>query len=371
MKKKILIFQPTIGSYRIDFVNALSKQFDVSVYIEDRIQPNTIFDVSELDEKLLIHPNKLKKIFKLKKRIFYGGYFKAIREWNPDIVLVSEFGVDAIMAIIYKTLFNKNYKIISICDDSYDMLANDADFTYIHKFMRRTITPFLDNLVLVEPKSVEWYQKKYGKGIYFPIISDENILRSRYEKSLMIADQYVKKYFLEDKKVILYVGRLVEIKNVQSLIKAFDCKDFKDSVLVIVGDGDYSSALHDIAQKSHNIIFTGRLTGNYLYAWYNLASVFVLPSLIEPFGAVTNEALIGGCLSLVSNKAGSRALIKEGVNGYTIDPNDVDDIRQKLKKSLTISNSIEPYDLKVRPSKMMMSFKDEFARFCSEIMIDL
>ena len=78
--------------------------------------------------------------------------------------------------------------------------------------------------------------------------------------------------------------------------------------------------------------FTGRLEGDALNAWYNVADVFILPSYLEAFGAVTNEALLAGCYVLVSQKAGSSCLVVEGENGYTFQPYNVDELVQKMRQ---------------------------------------
>lgn len=108
--------------------------------------------------------------------------------------------------------------------------------------------------------------------------------------------------------------------------------------------------------SNHNIIFTGRLEGDYLYAWYNIAEIFILPSIKEPFGAVTNEALLGGCFSLISDKAGSNCLIKKGINGYVFNHSDYIEFINILKKS-TSEIPLRDYPLKLRDSKMLYSFE--------------
>jgi glycosyltransferase involved in cell wall biosynthesis len=133
----------------------------------------------------------------------------------------------------------------------------------------------------------------------------------------------------------LYVGRLVEIKNVKTTICAFSRLNQKENVLVVVGDGPEMTSLKQMAQNSEaNVIFTGRLEGDDLYQWYNIANYFVLASYLEPFGAVTNEALLAGCWCLISNKAGSQCLIEDGKNGYTFYPTDIDDLANKMLLSL-------------------------------------
>lgn len=364
--KKILIFQPTIGAYRIDLFNTLSKHFNLNIYIEYSQSDFEIYN-PELSKNLLCKPNILKKNLKLINRQLYKGYWSAIKKSKPDIVLVSEFGFNAIASIIYRIFTKKRYKIISLCDDSFYMLSTGKNFSRIHKFIRGLITPFLDNLILVEPDACEWYKKRYHKGIYFPIVSDEIRMRREYTDSLNKSDEYIRQYQLEGKKIILYVGRLIEIKNVESLIHAFKKIYSHDTNLIIVGDGEQAQYLKEISSDNPNIIFTGRLHGQELYAWYNIAHILALPSIIEPFGAVTNESLVGGCKVLISNRAGSRCLVKDGINGYHINPSDINDIASKME--IMISNITTTCHLPttLRESLMIEDYPSLTTNLISEI----
>ena len=364
--QKILVFQPTIGTYRIDFFNMLAKCFDLKIYIEYDESAFEIYNPDLWKNLLLCHPNILQKSIKLKKRQLYKGYWSIIESYKPDIILVSEFGINAIASLAYKQLYRKKYKVISICDDSYDMLNNRRDFSKYHRILRKLIVPCLDNIILVEPESQRWYQEHYNKGIFFPIISDEARLRIEYEQALEISNKYITEYSLKGKKIFLYVGRLIEIKNVESLIKAFKKIHSDDSKLVIVGDGNQANYLKELSSDNNNILFTGRLHGKELNAWYNIANALILPSFVEPFGAVTNEALIGGCKVLISNRAGSKCLIKNGINGFYINPADINDIAMNMQEAL--STSIEcPESAKLRKSLMLHSFNDLFSDLIADI----
>ena len=321
-KLRLLIFHPTIAPYRIDLFNRLSKEFETKICLSYRNLRDQKFDnYDKLIEKLEFKPHYLKKFLTIRNRVLCRGYWKEISKYDPDIVIVSEFGLDALSAISYRFLFRKKYKIVSICDDSYNMLNADNDFSTVHRSLRKKVVPRIDELILVEPKSAEWYRHNYPKGICFPIVAEDNRVRDEYKAALCKSQKYIDQYTLAGKHLFLFVGRLVSIKNIDLLIRAFSASKNKDSVLVIVGDGPERENLEQAAKESgRNIIFTGRLEGEDLYAWYNLATCFILPSIQEAFGAVTNEAMLGGCKCLVSVNAGSQSLVTEGINGFTFSP---------------------------------------------------
>jgi len=62
-----------------------------------------------------------------------------------------------------------------------------------------------------------------------------------------------------------------------------------------------------------------------LCVYYSMASVFVCPSVSEPWGLVINEALASGLPVLVSTGCGAaRSLVKDGNNGWTFPPGNED-----------------------------------------------
>ena len=194
----------------------------------------------------------------------------------------------------------------------------------------------------------------FGKGIFFPIIVDEQKTECKYEKILPISESFVKQYGLEGKKVLLFVGRLVALKNVGRIIDAVKQISNTELRFVIVGSGDEEKSLKEKSALDNRIIFVGRKEGDALYAWYNIASVFVLASYQEPFGAVTNEALLGGCRCLVSKKAGSHCLIDPDINGETFDPYNLNEIKDKIEHEMSSSTALK---LPLTKRKSLMTFQ--------------
>lgn len=365
-RKKLLVFHPVIAPYRIDFFNTLSKIYDMDIYMFKGNLSSQKFKYENITRQLLFTPKILDKYYNLLFFRLRKGVVFAIKNSNPDIIMVSECGIETIIVIIYKFLFRKKYKIISIIDDSYDMLKNNNQISLKHTYAEKIVIPHCNNIINVEPKVVAYFKKLYNKGIYFPIVRDEDRLRDTYNKVLPISEKYINTYNLQDKKVLLFVGRLVKIKNVSFAINVINKLKADDLCLVIVGSGDYEDDLKSQANGNPNIIFTGRLEGEALYAWYNVAEFFILPSTLEPFGAVTNEALIAGCFCFISEKAGSNCLIKDGINGFVFNPCDEQNFTILLKKSLSNIN-LRTYPLRIKESRMC----DDFSTFIDDLVSEI
>ena len=330
---KLLVFHPTIAPYRIDLFNDLSKAFQTRICLRYWNLRDQTFDYQKIYTRFQFRPVYLKELFRFRGRSFSWGYWKQLNDYQPDLVLTEEFGLGTIRVLLHRYWKRKKYKVVTLCDDSYDMIVGKNDFSWWHRMARRYIAPRLDDIIVVNPQVRDWYQEHYGKGYFLPIIQEEEYARMRYRKVLERVHVLQQRYSLDRKKVFLFVGRLVALKNVKTVLRAFARLDPKKNLLVIVGDGPEMNHLQLLAKQLNvQARFTGRLEGDALNAWYNVADVFILPSYLEAFGAVTNEALLAGCYVLVSRKAGSACLVVEGENGFTFQPNDIDDLVQKMRQ---------------------------------------
>ena len=319
-----------IAPYRIDLYNYLYTNFNCEIFFlyKDMVWQN--FDTRPLYSQCCYEPHFLRCI---RKRKIVFGLKRLINKYRPECIFVPEFSILTIQVLLIKYLFNYKYKVVSICDDSYDMLMGN-DFSILHRWAQRIVTPLLDNLFLVDNQVCAWYREHYKKGVWMPIISDEIKKRKIYASLLPLSTKLEQDNGLKGHKVILFVGRLVALKNVSVLIKAYS--PIKALArLVIVGDGECRTELEALDKElGTKALFVGRKEGDELLAWYNIADIFVLPSTQEPFGAVTNEALLAGCYSLISEKAGSSSIIIPGENGEIFDPYFVEELTSLLAKYL-------------------------------------
>ncbi len=326
-----LFFRTSIAPYRVDTYNALHSILDCKMYFMSRTDDSQDFKTEKIDSRCQFKPIILKK----KKFLgipYYADIWKYIKENKPKTVVVPEFKLITIQALAYKWLFNRHLKVISMCDDSYDMVAHGKDFTRTHTIARKVITPFLDDLLLADIKVKDWYQNHYKKGIWMPIIRDEKVEIPLYRRAQALSEEFKSKYKIQGKRILLFVGRLVDVKNLPTLIEAVGMTE-TDFTTVIVGDGPLKDQLQAQAkQTGKDILFVGRFDDDEIRAWFNIADIFVLPSTTEAFGAVTDEALLGGCFALISNACGSSCLIDD-TNGRLFDPNSPNELADLIDSS--------------------------------------
>lgn len=158
-------------------------------------------------------------------------------------------------------------------------------------------------------------------------------------------------------------NRFVERKNLSRLIEAYAkyVKSFQAEggkgiwPLVLLGDGELRNDMVATALKLGLEILAGDLNPNSeklktpaqvgqvvfpgfrqideLLEFYSGAGAFIHPALSEPWGLVINEAMASGLPILSSNNVGAaEELLKEGVNGFSFDPNNVEELATVLKR---------------------------------------
>lgn len=140
--------------------------------------------------------------------------------------------------------------------------------------------------------------------------------------------------------VFLFVGRLSAEKGINTLVEAFRIlkERVRDAELRIVGTGPLGNQLKQQvadAGLQDSVHFLGSLQDEPLSREYFGATCMVLPSLREPWGLVTNEALAHGCPVLVSESCGCvPELVVDGVSGYAFPAGDVPALHRVMLKSL-------------------------------------
>lgn len=150
--------------------------------------------------------------------------------------------------------------------------------------------------------------------------------------------EYRKRYNIDNnEKVLIYSGRLIDIKNVDSVIKAMARLKRSNLTLLIAGGGVLEEKLKKLAKELNvKVVITGFISEQEeLFKHYFAGDALILPSIYEPWGLVVNEAMFAGLPVLVSNICGcSLDLVKESENGYIVNPDDINDIGKKIEKIL-------------------------------------
>ncbi len=138
----------------------------------------------------------------------------------------------------------------------------------------------------------------------------------------------------DDLVLLLFVGRLVEQKAIDTLLAAFELAASRNATLglAIVGDGPERSAVEAAARRfSGRIWFPGRENQQGVVSWMRSSDIFVLPSRREPWGLVVNEAMVCGLPVIASDACGCvDDLVVAAQNGYVVPVNDIEKLAQAI-----------------------------------------
>jgi len=157
-------------------------------------------------------------------------------------------------------------------------------------------------------------------------------------------DEVRKKYRLPE-SYFLSSSRFIAKKNLPRLLQAYALYRKKAKIgnqkteiwnLVVLGDGLLHEALNSQLStlNLHGcVLLPGFKQYPELPAYYGLGSAFIHASTTEQWGLVVNEAMASGLPVLVSNRCGCAVdLIKDGVNGFTFDPYNVEQLAGLMLK---------------------------------------
>ncbi|MCZ0702292.1 glycosyltransferase involved in cell wall biosynthesis [Natronobacillus azotifigens] len=244
----------------------------------------------------------------------------------------------------------------------------DDYLTYYHlQFMKKWIWKYMT-----------WFHRPFEK-VYVPSPSTKaKLLSKRMHPNIDIwgrgvdaiqfspekkSDKIRMKYQIQEKNIVLYVGRLSPEKDIDIVFDTFHSlpKELKKSThLVIVGDGPLYQTLS--TDHCKQITFTGFLEREELAEMYASTDVFLFPSPTETFGNVVLEAQASGLPVIGANAGGVQHLLQDNQNGFLCKPKSVNDFVTKTTTLLTNDQLRQDIGKKARAFALEQSWNRIFDR---------
>lgn len=305
------------------------KYFINSVYL--------LFDFIEPDAKLIFHFNHFR----------YEAIFSLLREYWPSCKIVLSihyfnwcFPLNG-NTTYFRQIINKLPEEITETIEKETVATYKEDKSFLHS---------ADHIICLAQYAKYLLCSEYDipetkMSLLYNGLKDEALFLAPDEKSAIRKQLHL----TPDEKIILYAGRLDDIKGVDHLIQAFRLllQERDDCHLVIIGDGEYAKCLKECTDDWGKIIFTGKLTKEDVYRFYQVADVGVMLSKHEQCSFVAIEMMMHGLPIIASNSTGLDEMVQEGYNGYkipTIENKaevsfDIDQCYRFLSRSLKDENS--------------------------------
>ena len=134
----------------------------------------------------------------------------------------------------------------------------------------------------------------------------------------------------------LFVGRFIPLKGIHYLLEAwrlFCARQGGPATLVLAGDGEQRGELLSKVQQLGltNVKFTGFIQHEKVCGLYKAAEVFASATLQDACSVSLSEALASGLLVIASKYDGASVdLVRDGANGWVVDPHDLNDLADKF-----------------------------------------
>ena len=239
-------------------------------------------------------------------------------------------------------LFTKSKKVLMI--HGAEQFAVSSAFPWYDRIYVRIFMPlyaiFADKIITTTKLGIE----DLAKYLFFIRKNKFTYVYEGISKRFKVIDEFeadkIKTEYELPDKFILFIGGLTPLKNFSRAIRAFDIlADEFDCHLVVVGfkKFKYVNDLEEIKKikNKDKIKFCGFIPDDALPAFYNLADLYLFPSLYEGFGLPVLEAFASGC-PVVTSKTGCTREVAGGA-AVLADPYSVSDIAEKMKLVLTNS----------------------------------
>ncbi len=348
-KPRVLFVHHKCLWYRIPIFNMLAKKYDTCfIFTKEK----------KVDD--------LKAEYRIIKRHGFGflniavGLIPALFRYKYDLVVFPQPNspgelIDCLICFFAVKVRRKPYTIWSGLwkwKEDKDLLP-----TRLYKALGREIVGYIYR----NANSCVSYGTKHSDYLLHLGVPAEKIFIAPQSSVLNTSNCDVKKVKddlgIAEKKIVLYVGRLIELKGVNYLIEAFARirQERKDVCLIIIGgDGWYGKTkeklisvdrLKILSEKlglklDQDIFFLGEVENNNLSAYYLISNIFVLPGIThrigEAWGLVLNEAMQFGKPVISTDAVGAAYdLIEDGINGFRVPERDVEALYKAMCKILS------------------------------------
>jgi len=288
------------------------------------------------------HNHEVLRNRSLKKGIFNGFFglmnfsiYRKLKKDRPDVlVIVGWHYFTFIWAVICCKLLH--IKVYVRGDNSIDgdMQLSKLKRAIKHFAYGKLLFPLYTKITYVGVKNKLFYES-YGvkdtKLIHMPHAVDNKRFRDYFNLNQQYVGEVRRFLEIPNKFSVLFIGRLHEEKRILDLIEAI--ASLGDNVhLTIVGDGK----IYDDVEKACNIYnkdsfkLVGFKNQGELLNYYLTADLFVLPSQLETWGLVVNEAMNFNLPIIVSDTVGCGLDLCRDQNGFIFKRGDVKSLTSRI-----------------------------------------
>jgi glycosyltransferase involved in cell wall biosynthesis len=207
----------------------------------------------------------------------------------------------------------------------------------------------VDGVLSIGTLNREYWRHYFGDKVPvfdMPYAVDNRFFRQRCTDAAARRGELLTELNLEPgRPVILFASKLQYRKHADHLLEAYKrllARSNARPYLVVVGDGEARAELETAAAGLDGVRFCGFRNQSELPRFFDLATVFVLPSRHEPWGLIVNEVMNAARPVIVSDDVGAHPdLITNGVEGYVYPVGDIAALTDALDRVVSVPGEAE------------------------------
>jgi glycosyltransferase involved in cell wall biosynthesis len=267
------------------------------------------------------------------------GLIASLRRFAPDVVVSAELGVRTLLAALYCALFR-----VPLVIWTYHSRVSATSVSRLRRALRRLLLARASAVVAMGTQAREVVE---GLGIPSGGIFDApnahdhaTLVEALLARPLLERRRAVRERLGCREHVALVVGRLVPVKGIDPLLRAFERVPEEVRAawsLLFVGSGPLRERLHEsiVEREPGELLHVESVPPKEVVDYYAAADLLVFASLGDTWGLVVNEAFACGVPALCSKFAGcADDLVRHGENGFVFDPSDPRAFAQALQAAL-------------------------------------
>jgi L-malate glycosyltransferase len=247
-----------------------------------------------------------------------GIALKLKKEKNIDyIVTVQNTDVN----LFFKYMFHIRKIGINVMKEAKKIVFNSPAYKefVINKYIPNQLKEYINQKSIIIPFGINpyWLQNKFNKP-KLKIIKKINLI---------------------------YIGEFTKNKNVHISIKVarrLKKLGYEVKFIIVGGNGEYEYKIRNLAKKNKDIIdiYECIEEREKLLNMYQKSDIFIMPSRYETFGLVYIEAMSQGLPIIYTKGEGIDGYFKDGTIGYSVNPQDINDIIEKIEMIINNYNKI-------------------------------
>lgn len=279
--------------------------------------------------------------------LVYFEQEKPFYELNPKINLISlKTPKNRILKILYKIfkirkISAKHDIIISFMDTTNILVLFSCAFLGKKIFisehssydaigfklglLRRIFYPFSNGLSVLSKQDFE----------YFTFVKNKAIIYNPFA----FYKEFSEQENFNKENLIIFVGRLEDIKGCDIFLNALKIADLKDFRVEILGDGSQKNELESLAKNLNiNVKFLGSIKD--IQNFYKRAKIIVSSSKSEGLPNVLIESIFYKCLRVATPTNGAKELINDGVDGFLSKDFSPNELAKSIQKAINCDEKI-------------------------------